>query len=144
MSSRINKNRLLYLLLALMVGFRTLVVPGLTPVSDADSPLGFNIAFCVNLFDVSSAGVDQPHHDGHGHSHDNDNTPAEESGVIPLSNHCSVGFIGGIFIETYSFNVQQYLDQIKDQFKSGYTAPFVEPSHYRIQASRAPPISFII
>ena len=139
-----TKTRALYSLLVLTVAFRTLVVPGLTPVVDADSPLGFNIAFCENIFEISPGDTDESHHDGHSHSHSHDNTGENDTGIIPLSNHCSVGFIGGIFIETYGFNIHHYLEKIKDQYTADYTAPFIAPSHYRIQASRAPPVFHII
>ncbi len=144
MSSKINKTRAIYLLLALAVGFRTLVVPGLTPVVDEDSPLGFNIAFCENLFESSPSNGDHVHHDGHSHSHGNDDAPADGSGIVPLSNHCSVAFMGGIFIEHLSFNVNQYLEQLDDRYDSIYLSPSIVITYYRNPQSRAPPVVSLV
>ena len=139
-----NKKSILFWLLTITIGFRSLVVPGLTPVGDDGSPLGFNITFCENLFESTVTTENNHGHDGHIHEHGNNDTSNDYPKNIPLSNHCTVSFIGGIFIEVPTFNVEQYLQLIQDQVKPDYTSPYTITPRYRYQLSRGPPESSVV
>ena len=141
---RVHRNSMIFWALAMLIVLRSLVVPGLTPVSDEDSPLGFNITFCENLFELPGAGDHPRSDDGHDHSHGHQGTPAEGSGSLPASNHCSVAFMGGIFIELPSFDIERHLVRTHEQLIPDYSSPYSITHHYRLQQSRAPPISRLI
>lgn len=141
MAIKINNKSLCFWLLALAIGFRTLIVPGLTPVYDDDSPLGFNITFCENLFENQPTPDNSHGHDGHTHGHGNTDSDGETTEIIPLSNHCSVAFMGGIFIETPTFDIDKYVDRTNNILTSHYSIPYVVTPRYQHQLSRAPPTS---
>ena len=144
MALNTNNKALLFWLLVLAVGFRTLIVPGLTPVHDDDSPLGFNISFCADLFETPVSSDDSHGHDGHSHSHGNSDNNDESSDIIPLSNHCTVAFMGGIFIDVPSFDIDRYIDATNELIITSYTYPYVLTPRYQHQLSRAPPTSSLI
>ena len=141
---QVHRNSSLFWALAMLIVLRSLVVPGLTPVSDEDSPLGFNITFCENLFELPAATDHPQSDDGHNHSHGNQSTPTEDSGSFPISNHCSVAFMGGIFIELSSFDIERHLVRTHEELKPDYSNPELITHHYQIQQSRAPPVSRLI
>ena len=144
MTIKSNNKPLIFWLLALAVGFRMLIVPGLTPVYDDDSPLGFNISFCEPLFE-SPASQDNDHgHDGHSHSHGNTDSDENSTDIIPLSSHCTVAFMGGIFIEAPTFDIEKYVHNSDEIFTASYTLPYVITPRYQYQPSRAPPTSSLI
>ncbi|NNE36950.1 MAG: hypothetical protein HKN08_01495 [Gammaproteobacteria bacterium] len=136
-----NNKPIFFWLLALAIGFRVLIVPGLTPVYDDDSPLGFNITFCEPLFETPAAPDDSHGHDGHSHSHGPSSTENESTDIIPLSNHCTAAFMGGIFIEIPTFDIEKFIHNTDEIFNSLYSVPYVITPRYQYQLSRAPPTS---
>ena len=141
MKRKYNNKPLFFWLLALAIGFRTLIVPGLTPVYDEENPLGFNITFCEPLFEAPLTSDDSHGHDGHSHSHGPASTDDDSTDIIPLSNHCTVAFMGGIFIETATFDIEKYVHNADELFNTLYNVPYVITSRYQYQPSRAPPAS---
>lgn len=141
MAIKTNNKSLCFWLLALAIGFRTLIVPGLTPIYDEDSPLGFNITFCEDLFENQPTSDSSHGHDGHTHSHGNTDNDDDNSDIIPLSNHCSVAFMGGIFIEAPTFDIAKYVDRTNDILTADYFVPYIVTPRYQHQLSRAPPTS---
>ena len=128
--------------LVLAIGFRTLIVPGLTPLHDDDSLLGFNIAFCEDLFESSSTNTEIDHsHDGHTHSHGILDSDDGETATVSLSNHCTVAFMGGIFIGVPSFDINKYIVKSNNIVIASYIFPTLLTPRYQFQPSRAPPNS---
>lgn len=138
--TRYDRRRIFWLL-ALTVAFRSLVVPGLTPVADADSPLRFSIAFCDELyqpaiiFSEGPAGAVHPPDHEHGISDDHDHS-------LPIPGQCDISILGGIFIETPSFSLTRYLQPPDRSLAVEYANAYATTTPYPKQLSRAPPRLF--
>jgi|GEM_PF-4418567 len=124
-------------LLALAFVFRSLILPGLTPVIDHDAPFGLSIAFCHSLTGLHEDGADfhAPH------SHPGADPSGHDHGKKTFSDHCSVSFVGGLFLHHVPAHPDRLLQPPEIRYQTDYHSPTHPASFYPPRQSRAPPLS---
>ena len=145
-----HSNRMIFWLLALSIGLRSLIAPGFMLDFNDDSPLGISITLCSTLDELKELGIlNGPHilhdthedtqHDHHGVTH---YEHEEETG---LSGHsCGVWSPNTIFVQDIEVNSNHLYQFESDQFSIDYLSPGTKDSYQFRHQARAPPVSRLI
>lgn len=140
---RTHRNSLLFWLLALTVGLRTLIAPGYMLETNGDGPLGLGIVLCEGLngtLPLKSV-TDDPHAAHHGHD---TGVPEDQAANGMTGTTCALWSTSSTFIETLVFTGDHLLPVGPERFVA--VVPVLHNTLYRQQPQqpRAPPVFSLI
>lgn len=133
---------ILFWLLILSLGLRSLIAPGFMLDTRGDGPLGLGIVFCGGLNGINSiAGIDDPHSMHQDSDGDTDNHAMHDGLYGP---GCGLWSASGTYVEPIVLNSDGLLQAGPDQFQLDYISPDTRVSFQFHRPARAPPVTRII